>query len=255
MITKSEFNILAKKLDLRSQDSWSKDYWIKHKDRYFNNLLLIDKYCSGTKILEIGSYPFHQTLLLKKMNYNITGFDLNPERQMQFINDNKLNIIKNNIENDIIPFENNTFDSVLLFELFEHLRMNPIDVLSKIYKVLIPKGKLLLSTPNLYSIYNIGRFISGKGINNGFVEFNKLNTIGHMGHIREYTVKEMIDFLSNCGFINIEICRFSTKTREGVTLGKIIKNFTTDLIETLFPRVKTHLFIIAEKPDKFGINK
>jgi len=46
-----------------------------------------------------------------------------------------------------------------------------------------------------------------------------------------------------------------TKTREGVTLGKIIKNFTTDLIETLFPRVKTHLFIIAEKPDKFGINK
>ena len=162
---------------------------------------------------------------------------------------------KNNIENDIIPFDNNTFDSVLLFELFEHLRMNPIDVLSKIYKVLIPKGKLLLSTPNLYSIYNIGRFITGKGINNGFVEFNKLNTIGHMGHIREYTVKEMIDFLSNCGFINIEICRFSTKTREGVKLGKIIKNFTTDLIEILFPRVKTHLFIIAEKPDKSGINK
>ena len=144
---------------------------------------------------------------------------------------------------------------MLLFELFEHLRLNPIDVLSKIYKVLIPKGKLLLSTPNLYSIYNIGRFITGKGINNGFVEFNKLNTIGHMGHIREYTVKEMIDFLSHCGFINIEICRFSTKTREGVTLGKIIKNFTTDFIEILFPRVKTHLFIIAEKPDKSGINK
>ena len=95
MITKSEFNILAKNLDLSSQDSWSKDYWIKHKDRYFNNILLIDKYCSGTKILEIGSYPFHQTLLLKKMNYNITGFDLNPERQMQFITDNELNIIKN----------------------------------------------------------------------------------------------------------------------------------------------------------------
>ena len=45
MITKSEFNILAKNLDLSSQDSWSKDYWIKHKDRYFNNILLIDKYC------------------------------------------------------------------------------------------------------------------------------------------------------------------------------------------------------------------
>ena len=124
MITKSEFNILAKNLDLSSQDSWSKDYWIKHKDRYFNNILLIDKYCSGTKILEIGSYPFHQTLLLKKMNYNITGFDLNPERQMQFITDNELNIIKNNIENDVIPFENNTFDSILLFELFEHKYKN-----------------------------------------------------------------------------------------------------------------------------------
>ena len=69
MVTKSEFNILAKELDLSSQDSWSKDYWVKHRDRYFNNILLIDKYCSGTKILEIGSYPFHQTLLLKKMNF------------------------------------------------------------------------------------------------------------------------------------------------------------------------------------------
>ena len=140
-------------------------------------------------------------------------------------------------------------------EFTENIINIKIDSQSKIYNVLIPKGKLLLSTPNLYSIYNIGRFITGKGINNGFVEFNKLNTIGHMGHIREYTVKEMIDFLSDCGFINIEILRFSTKTREGVTLGKILKNFTTDLIETLVPRVKSQLFIIAEKPNKFGINK
>ena len=134
--------------------------------------------------------------------------------------------------------KNNIFAKILRGEIpckkiYENeyvLAFHDVNPQKKIHALLIPKGKLLLSTPNLYSIYNIGRFITGKGINNGFVEFNKLNTIGHMGHIREYTVKEMIDFLSNCGFINIEICRFSTKTREGVTLGKIIKNFTTHLI-------------------------
>jgi 2-polyprenyl-3-methyl-5-hydroxy-6-metoxy-1,4-benzoquinol methylase len=132
--------------------------------------------------------------------------------------------------------------------LFEHLRINPIETLKKINNVINPSGRLLLSTPNLYSIYNIGRFIIGKGFNNAYKEFNKLNTIGHMGHLREYTANEMVQFLSNSGFVNINIHRFSNKTRKNVSIIKSIKNSLTDFICLIFPKLHTHLFIVADKP-------
>jgi 2-polyprenyl-3-methyl-5-hydroxy-6-metoxy-1,4-benzoquinol methylase len=52
---------------------------------------------------------------------------------------------------------NETFDMVFLFEVIEHLSLyEGIEVLRKIYTILNPRGRLILTTPN---IFNPGRFL------------------------------------------------------------------------------------------------
>ncbi len=46
----------------------------------------------------------------------------------------------------ILPFENNQFDAVISFEVFEHL-FNIDEILTEIKRVLKPNGKLLISIP------------------------------------------------------------------------------------------------------------
>ena len=63
-----------------------------------------------------------------------------------------------------------------------------------------PGGLLLLSTPNLYTAQNIARFLAGRSIADPLSEFGKLRTIGHMGHVREYSNREMRRILAAHGF-------------------------------------------------------
>ncbi|MGH2638665.1 MAG: class I SAM-dependent methyltransferase, partial [Rhabdochlamydiaceae bacterium] len=46
-------------------------------------------------------------------------------------------------------FPNDSFEEVLMFECLEHTE-NPLQVLREIQRVLRPKGKLVLSVPNVY---------------------------------------------------------------------------------------------------------
>lgn len=48
-----------------------------------------------------------------------------------------------------LPFEDNYFDSVVSFEVFEHV-FNPSEVFKEIRRVLKPGGTLLMSTPFIY---------------------------------------------------------------------------------------------------------
>lgn len=59
-------------------------YFNKFKQRYKNDLLLIDKYLQGKKILEIGAYPFHLTYCLKKLKYRVNSVDIEPKREEVF---------------------------------------------------------------------------------------------------------------------------------------------------------------------------
>ena len=48
-------------------------------------------------------------------------------------------------------------------------------------------------------------FIRGNSFNNPYSEFKKLHSLGHMGHIREYSTKEVKEFFSNNGFKTISV--------------------------------------------------
>lgn len=176
------------------------DSFNDHRNRYKNDLKLIGKYFSGGKILDVGASPFHITFCLKQLEFDITGLDLNPDPFRNFIIKHNLIVKKANIETKKIPFSDNTFDYVILNEVFEHLRINPIFALKEINRVLKIGGKLMLTTPNLYALHKYFLFNLGLSFNDAYCEFNKLNIYGYAGHIREYSTREVKQFLENANF-------------------------------------------------------
>ncbi len=97
----------------------------------------------GEKILDVGAYDRAIEGRLKRHLPNILYKSVDIDRQ-KFHDFYSLDDV------------NETFDLVFLFEVIEHLTIEEgINVLRKIYNLLNPEGRLILSTPN---IFNPGRF-------------------------------------------------------------------------------------------------
>lgn len=230
--------------ELRSDESslreWNVYYFNVHRRRYLQDANTFREYYQGGKILEIGSAPYHVTYMLHRMSPEVTGVDIAPERHTTFIEKLGLNIEKCNIETELLPFADRSFHYILLNEVFEHLRINPIQTLREINRVLHPNGTLILTTPNLYSIQNIVNLFLGKGFDNPYEEFRKLETLGQMGHVREYSVNQIRTFLNHTGFQSLVVKRNSYTPLKGYL-------YPFGLVRTVFARYNTFQMHICRK--------
>lgn len=179
---------------------WSRNYLRFHKARYNFDLDMIERYYRTGMILEAGSAPYHLTLLMKLAGWPVKGVDIDPSRQAGFIQSAGLDVVQSNIETARLPFEDESFHYIIFNEIFEHLRINPIATLREMRRVLHPDGVMVLSTPNLYDVRNVINLLRGKGFDDPFEQFSKLESIGHMGHVREYTPAQVRKFLTETGF-------------------------------------------------------
>jgi SAM-dependent methyltransferase len=222
-------------------------YFNGQLSRWVENFKIINKYISKEdKILDVGTYPSYSLVAMKKMGYDIYGVDIDPSRENNFPEKEGVDLRKCDIETERMPFENKTFDKVILSEVFEHLYINPIFTFNEIKRVLKDNGHLIITTPNGYSIKRIYNFIIGNGASeNPFDEFNKINTIGHRGHIREYSTKEIIDFIEKIGFICYKNYYVSLE-HNGLKDKKIFK-WIVRLIYIVFPIFRSNIIVVGEK--------
>ena len=132
---------------LESKSALSRNNLLEHLVRY-------DLLPGGDlSVLDLGCGAGHGSNMLSKKYTKVTGLDISKEAvsyakehwdapNITFVEGDSMNI----------PFEDNTFDVVASFEVFEHLH-DWRKFLSEIKRVLKPNGLVYISTPNktLYS--------------------------------------------------------------------------------------------------------
>lgn len=228
--------------------SWAENYHRHHRSRLAHDLALCDRLADrGAKLLEVGSAPFFLTKALADSGYGVTGLDLDPGRFGGFLGRSGLDVRRCDIEREPLPFGDGEFGTVLCNEVFEHLRINLPFTFRELLRVTAPGGLLLLSTPNLLSwaglhqLVRDGRAgtIARKGI---YSEWEKLSTIGHMGHVREYTALEVAEFLEAVGF-KVEGCLY----RGGLGAGGLRR-----IAYAVRPSLRPLFSLSARKPAAVG---
>lgn len=195
-------------------------------------------------IVDAGAAPYLLTLALKQKGYDVEGLDVEPDRFAEPIKQTGLTVRRCDIDNDAFPYADETVDVVLLNEVFEHLRINPVGTMREIFRVLRPGGRLMLSTPNGLSLNRLAILLTkGTPGPNIYKEYSKLTDIGHMGHVREYAPREVEDLIEKIGFKTSHRIRRGSyyHLRPGLT-GRI-----ADGICMALPPLRQHFALIAVK--------
>jgi SAM-dependent methyltransferase len=221
---------------------WHRHYLEGNKARIAFDLdIVTSSFPTGSHICEFGSIPLMLTAPLVERGYRVTGIDIAPERYSAAINKIGVVVVKCNIETELLPFKTAVFDGVVFNELFEHLRINPIFTMREVFRVMKPGATLFLSSPNLRSIQGLWNFVfrnrAYSCLGGIYEQYEKLEKLGHMGYVREYTSKEVIEFLERIGFVVTKlICR-----------GRYSSN-AAQVVARLSPTMRSFLTYVAEKP-------
>jgi SAM-dependent methyltransferase len=222
--------------ELRRSDRAS-PYFTLLCPNYVDDLTRIEGVHRGGAMLEIGGYPFYFSMCLRKLGVDLTTVDLAPQRAKELIRQYSLRVITCDIEREPLPFEDHSVATIALCATFEHLRVDPLFALEEMRRVLRPNGTLYLTTPNLYRLGNVVSFALGRGLAfDPIREYGKLRSVGHMGHVREYTASEVRRFLTGAGFTTVEVGMRTTPSRR----GKLV-----DAIQRLLPGTRSELVVIA----------
>lgn len=160
------------------------------------------------KVLEIGAYLGVVSASLSRLGFAVTALDLpefmqNEKLQKRYLRNN-IEPLSANLRDYKIPADSEHYDLVIMCETLEHLNFNPIPVLLEISRVLRVGGILYLSLPNLVSLVNRVKLLSGNSIHNPVDDFfSQLSASDNMIvglHWREYTSSEIRELLSRLGF-------------------------------------------------------
>lgn len=193
-----------------SLPDWTQNFVQNHTSRIAHDLDLLRPLLQpGKRILDVGAAPYLLSGGLKTLGHDVIGLDLDPKRHAMAIELLGLEVLACNIETEPWPLESDCFDIIVFNELFEHLRINPIHTMREALRVLAPGGHLTLSTPNLRSLEGLLAFLTEDRAMSGggsiYEEYSKLEALGHMGHVREYTLTEVADFMHKVGFRLVQV--------------------------------------------------
>lgn len=184
----------------------------------------IGNFSSKDLILDAGCGSGNIAFFLAEKVRKVIGLDLNPsairfaQKRAADLNLDNLSFQVANLKR--LPFENNSFTRVVLFEVAEHLNLKDYrQILSELYRVLKPNGKLYLTTPNQASLWPLIEW---------FLDTLRLvPPLKSQQHILELTLPMVTRTLVKCGF-KIE------KTGTINHLSPLVSIFSWKLAEKVF---------------------
>lgn len=99
------------------------------------------------------------------------------------------------IDQNSLPYEDNSFDLVISSEVIEHVLV-PDRILTEAYRVLKDGGKFILTTPNLASLARRGLLLLNR---NPFIECSPYEKDA-VGHLRYFVKSSLLSLVERHGF-------------------------------------------------------
>ena len=170
--------------------------WIEY-DRRNEHLIKLASPKPGQKILDIGCAWGYSLLRLDSMGASAYGIDIDLKalefgKKLAEYNGYKIDTRYANAKS--LPFEDESFDSIICAETLEHIPLEKrLAVFDEKKRVTKKGGKIVLSTPNPYGLAEIGKRFLGN-----FLFFRKRFSASYRSHPRSYTFETgdlMVDFL------------------------------------------------------------
>ena len=186
---------------------WEGDLYSEtHSRRFYETLRFLPELPPNALVLELGALPYYFTILMERFAGvrpdTLSFFEFEQTESTTHIVQNAGNGERYefdyravNIETEVFPFADNTYDLVLCCEILEHLLINPSHMLYEAHRVLRPGGHILVTTPNVLRWDNLWSIIRGSNV------YDRYHGNGIYGrHNREYSPGEVSELLEANGY-------------------------------------------------------
>ncbi|MHC4075395.1 MAG: class I SAM-dependent methyltransferase [Planctomycetota bacterium] len=188
------------------------------------------------KILEIGCGIGSVVFEFSKQGYDVIGTDISRESIAYGLK--KYGDIQLEVQAaEVLPYDNESFDVVLRFDLFEHIAQIDKHV-SEVWRVLKPGGYYLFQTPNKYC-------------NVIYETLTKISLKWRRAHPSLHTPRQLKKRLTEHGFnlkfVKVNIINEFTLNKLKNKIGFLSHLFRYIYISRLPLSLQTNLYVIAQK--------
>ncbi|MGH8143022.1 MAG: class I SAM-dependent methyltransferase [Steroidobacteraceae bacterium] len=218
---------------------WAKSYARMHAGRCLWDAQFVGSY-PVKRCLNVGGAPYMFEFALRRQfpRIDLTTIDLHPERFPNAGDVLGVRILSADIES-VAPTVAEKFDMIVFTEIFEHLRMDILTTMRRVRELLNDSGRLYLSMPNGmgWSSWRL-HLLRGRSGPPMVEEWSKLSRLGHMGHVRLYSLREATEVLVHCGF-TIEQGGFRAVRRRHRNLR--------ELLQWVWPALADEVIIVSKR--------
>lgn len=231
---------------------------VEAQERYaYIEAMLVADVPPPARVVELGAAPGDQIAQLAARGYDATSVDLGESadswgfgdsgRMKRVLAEAGVRDVTWNLEEVPYPLEDESFDAVIMTEVFEHLRDYPIRSLREICRVLVPGGRLYFTTPNAAYLMSRLRLLTGHSVATPLKDW--IGGFPHARHAREYTFAEIRQLMDVVGLRVVRSASPHFYLTSGQTgrVAQLAKQSVARLA-TIRPTLGSSIVIVAERP-------
>lgn len=171
------------------------------------------KTIKNSRVLDVGCGLGNYTSLFSESKNEVFGLDVGDFRLPKF--SDSFEFVK--YDGEKMPFPDKHFDVIVSFDVIEHVK-NDLQFVKEIKRIIKPKGKILIATPNRT---RLAAFLLGLIRKKYVFPFvgQKTGFCGKSVHFREYTARELKSLFAKAGFDKVDIKCFWFGIRGKTDIG------------------------------------
>ncbi len=223
---------------------------VQDAHRITQTLALLHDCKAPGRLLEIGTGYLGLVVALRRLfpGAKITGLEY-PGRRYIWIQDyrtrltaERIQLVATDVVRSGIPFHSKSFNLVIVAEVVEHLPPNALPAfLREVARSMVTGGSLLITTPNLASWTNRELLLRGDSPGQ---QSPALIIDGAYGHLRLYTMEELVQLLQQAGF-SVVRRTFIDQIQLGLSRIRRLIRIALNPVKGLWPALRDTCVILA----------